>query len=167
VADAFTIPDIEDVIQKVGSKHFISSFDCGQGYWQTPVRECGKWLTAFACMGRLLEFTRTPFGMRNAGQTFVSAMQLILRKMREFADSYVDDCAVFSDIWRMHLSHIDKFLATVRKEGVTLNLKKCCFAQHTLKFCGEIIGSGIRRPDLDKVTAIREMCIAETKKAIT
>ena len=98
VADAFPIPDIEDVIQNLGIKHFISSFDCIQGYWQTPVRECDKWLTAFVCMGRLLECNCTPFGMRNAGQTFVRAMQLILRKMPEFADSYVDDCAVFSQL---------------------------------------------------------------------
>jgi len=32
VVDAFPIPYIEDVIQKVGSKHFISFFDCRQGY---------------------------------------------------------------------------------------------------------------------------------------
>ena len=166
VSDAFPVPDIKDVIQRIGGKRFTSVFDCRQGYWQTLVPECDKWLTAFVCMGRLLEFNRTPYGMRNAGQTFVRAMHLILRALREFADAYVDDCAVFSDEWRMHLMHVDKFLATMRKEGVTLNLQKCRFAQQTVKFCGEIIGSGIRRPDPDKVAAVYAMQEPVTKKQL-
>ena len=93
----------------------------------------------------------------------VRAVQLILRKLRQFAESHIDDCAVFSDVWRLHLMHIDSFLATMRNEGVTLNLGKCCFAQHTVKFCGELIGSGSRRPDPDKVAAVGEIAIPETK----
>ena len=45
----------------------------------------------------------------------------------------------------------------MRSEGITLHLKKCRFAQHTVKFCGEIIGYGIRRPNSEKVAAIRDM----------
>jgi len=37
VSDAFPIPEVEDVIQKIGGKHYITSFDCRQGYHQTPV----------------------------------------------------------------------------------------------------------------------------------
>jgi len=47
---------------------------------------------------------------------------------------------------------------TKRNEGITLNLKKCRFAQHTVKFCDEII----RRPDPEKVAAIHEMREPET-----
>jgi len=166
ISDAFPIPDIEDVIQKVGGKAFISTFDCKQGYYQTSVRECDKWLTAFVCMGRLLEFNRTPFGMRNAGQTFVRGLQIILRSLRDFTDSYIDDSAVFSDEWFLHLSHVDRFLSVMEKEGVTLNLSKCCFAQHTVKFCGEIIGYGTRSPDPEKVAVVREMKIPDTKKQL-
>jgi len=31
VGDAFPVPDIEDVIQRVGGKRYISTFDCRQG----------------------------------------------------------------------------------------------------------------------------------------
>jgi len=116
------------------------------------------------CLGKLCEYNRTPFGMRNAGQTFVRAMQNILQSLKEFADSYVDDSAVHSNTWRFHLSHIEEFLKTMRSESITLNLKKCRFAQHTVKFCGEIIGSGIRQPDSEKVAAIYETSEPETKK---
>jgi len=57
VSDAFPIPKVEEVIQKVGSKAYISTFDCRHGYWQTNVRESDRWLTAFvvlaSCMSLL------------------------------------------------------------------------------------------------------------------
>ena len=62
--------------------------------------------------------------MKNAAQTFVRAVQLILKLLKEFADSYIDDSAVHSDIWRDHLIHIEEFLKTMRSKGLTLNLKK-------------------------------------------
>ena len=117
-------------------------------------------------MGRLLEFNRTPFGMRNAAQTFVRGLENILRPLREFTDSYVDDSAVFSDDWCLHLAHVDKFLTVMEKEGVVLNLNKCCLAQHKVIFCGEIIGSGSRSPDPDKVSVVRDMKIPDTKKQL-
>ena len=123
VSDAFPIPEVEDVIQKIGGKHFITSFDCRQGYHQTAVREQDKWLTAFICLGQLFEFNRTPFGMKNAAQTFVRGPQGLLKPLKEFADSYIDDSAVRSNIWRDHLIHIEEFLKTMRSEGLTLNLK--------------------------------------------
>ena len=105
VNDAFRIPEMEDVIQKIGGKHYVTSFDCRQGYHQTAVREQDKWLTSFICLGQLFEFNRTPFGMKNAAQTFVRALQPLLKPLKEFADSYIDDSAVHSNIWRDHLIH--------------------------------------------------------------
>jgi len=100
---------MEDVIQKIGSKHYVTNFDCHQGYHQTPVREQDKWLTAFVCLGQLFDFNRTPFAMKNAGQTFVRPMQFILKPPKEFADSYVDDSAVHSNTWRCHLMILRNF----------------------------------------------------------
>ena len=46
VSDAFPIPDIEDAIQRIGGKRFVSACDCKSGYYQTAMREEDKWLTA-------------------------------------------------------------------------------------------------------------------------
>jgi len=60
-------------------------------------REEDKWLTAFVCGAGLFEFNRAPFGLRNSGNSFVRAITKILRPIREFTDSFVDDVAVHSD----------------------------------------------------------------------
>jgi len=55
--------------------------------------------------------------MKNAGQTFVRAMQIILPPLKEFAESYVDDSAVQCHTWRFHLIHTEEFLKVIRNEG--------------------------------------------------
>jgi len=104
--------------------------------------------------------------MKNARQIFVRAMQRILYSLREFADSFVDDCAVSSDTWNNHNVHLDSYLSTMQKKGITLKVKKCQFAKPKVKFCGEIIGSGTRQPDPGKVLAIKQIALPETKSSL-
>jgi len=134
VADAYPVPDLADIIQEVGKARLISTFDTTKGYYQTPVKEEDRWLTAFICEFGLFEFTRTPFGMRSSGATFVRAIQQALQPVRQFTASYVDDMSVYSDFWRKHLQHLEKFLLQIRRSGFTLNLAKCNFAFAQVKF---------------------------------
>ena len=43
-----------------------------------------------------------PFGMVNAGATFVRLMNKVLKGHEDYADSYVDDVGIFSDNWLFH-----------------------------------------------------------------
>ena len=88
-----------------------------------------------------------PFGLKNAGATFVRAVRSILRPIRSFADSYVDDMGVGSYEWGSHVVHVRKFLELMREAGMTLNLAKCEFAKPEVKFVGRLVGSGTHRPD--------------------
>jgi len=58
-----------------------------------------KWLTAFVCDAGLFEFNRAPFGLKCSGNTFVRAINEILRPERDYAESFVDHMAVHSDQW--------------------------------------------------------------------
>jgi len=55
--DAFPLPDIASVFQRIGRSRFISITDCKAGYWTIPLREEDKWLTAFVCDAGLFELT--------------------------------------------------------------------------------------------------------------
>ena len=161
--DAYPFPLIDEVVQRIGNATFISTFDARSGYWQTRVREEDQWKTAFICDDGLFEWTRTAFGMKSSGSTFVRAVQRILQPIKAFTDSYVDDMAVISDTWELHLSHVDQFLHTIEKSGMTLSLQKCRFAQSEVKFCGQIVGKGCRRPDPEKVSAVEGLKVPTSK----
>lgn len=164
--DAYPMPDIPDLLQRVGQAKYISSFDVKGAYWQIPVHPKHQWLTAFVWDGGLYEFTRAPFGQKGSGNTFMRTMQQVMQPVKQFTASFVDDVSVYSNQWKLHLEHVTKFLQAIKKSGLTLNLKKTNFAQGEIKFVGHLIGSGQRKVDPGKVAAVHNMKIPETKKQV-
>ena len=65
--DAYPLPDISSVFQRIGRCNFVSVVDCKAGYWQIPMLQEDKWLTAFVCDARLFEFNRASFGLKGSG----------------------------------------------------------------------------------------------------
>jgi len=116
-----------------------------------------KWLTAFVCDALLFEFNRVPNGLKGSGNSFVRSITKILRPIRKLPDSFVDDVAVHSHQWKEHIYYFDNFLRTLKEAGVTLNVKKYKWAQSQVKFCGQVIGSGKRFADKEKITVVKEM----------
>jgi hypothetical protein len=86
VADPFPMPDADQIMSTIGRAKWISLWDANKGYWQTEVKGSDQWLTGFIAHNELYEWTRTPFGMKNSGATFVRAMQTVLHAIREFSD---------------------------------------------------------------------------------
>ena len=166
VGDAYPMPDITDLIQRIGKAIYISLFDAKGAYWQFGVHPDHQWLTAFVWDGGLYEFARAPFGQKNSGNSFVRAVQIILHPLRDFVDSFVDDMAVFSNQWAQHMSHLERYLQAIKQSGLTLNLKKCQFAKSEVNFVGHLIGSGQRRADPEKIAVIHKMKPPENKKQV-
>lgn len=164
--DAYILPNLNDLIHKVGSANFITTTDCRSGYWQLPIKPEDRWLTAFAYDGGLWEWTRLPFGLRTSGNSFVRCVQMILNPVREFSFSFVDDLSVCSDHWAQHMIHLRAFLTEIRKSGLTLNVKKCSFAKPEVKFIGHVIGSGRHRPDERKLATITDLSRPITKRDV-
>ena len=157
VGDAFPMPTVNDCLFKIGAAKFISTFDAKSGYWQLPVAEEDRWLTAFVTNDGLYEWVRMPFGLKNAGATFVRAMRMMLSPIKDCAEAYVDDMGVGSTSWTGHLSDVRRFLTIIRDVGMTLNLNKCDFAKSEVKFVGHFVGSGKRRADPQRLEGICKM----------
>src|SRR6218665_1496430 len=104
----YPMPIVQNVLNKVGQSNVISVFDCRSAYWTCPVKESDQWKTAVVTHNLLYEFTRAIahiakplFGMVNSGITFVKAT------INAFAEPYLDDIAVHSYDWQMHLKHLE------------------------------------------------------------
>jgi hypothetical protein len=166
VNDAYPMPNVEEVINKVGHARYISIFDCKGAYWQVPVRESDRWLTAIVTPLGLFEWTRCPFGMKFSGSSFCRAVNQILNPVREFCTSFVDDMAVFSHEWSSHLNHLDQFLRIIRDAGLTLHCAKVVLARPEVKYVGQYVGSGKRRPNPEKLEVIRTLERPTTRKQL-
>ena len=72
--DAHPMPDIPDLMQRVGKSRYITLCDVKSAYNQILVKPDHQWLTAFVWDGGLYEYTRAPFGQKGSGNTFVRAI---------------------------------------------------------------------------------------------
>ena len=69
-SDSYPIPRIDDCIDKLGDATFVSKFDLLKGYWQVPLTQRAKEITAFATPDNLYQYKVMPFGMKNSPATF-------------------------------------------------------------------------------------------------
>jgi len=74
--------------------------------------------------------------------------------------------SLHSDDWNMHLKHLEAFLMQMRKNNLTLNLKKCTFVKSKVKFIRHIVGSGPLKMNPKRIESLLNMKIPETKKQV-
>jgi transposase InsO family protein len=65
-ADSYPLPRIEDCIDKIGQSKFVTKIDLQKGYWQVPLSEDSKEVSAFVTPDGLYQCKVLPFGMKNA-----------------------------------------------------------------------------------------------------
>ena len=63
--DAYPLPNINDMVQKIAQYSVFSTIDLRSAYHQIPLKEEDKPYTAFEASGRLYQFNRMPFGITN------------------------------------------------------------------------------------------------------
>jgi len=107
-----------------------------------------------------------PFGLKIAGNSFIRVAQQVLRPIRDFTESFVDDMAVLSQQWQDHMQHLEKYLRIVKESGLTMKISKCSFAKRKVLSVGHIVGSGCMEPDPAKVATVRDMGPPVTKRDV-
>lgn len=85
---------------------------------------------------------------------------------RQYACAYIDDVGVYSASWSYHVDHLTAVLRTLAEVGFTANLKKCKFAQASVRYLGHVVGSGQHPLDPDQIKAISKLDRSTTKKEL-
>ena len=118
--------------------------------------------TAFVTKDGLYEFNLLSFGLCNALSTFQRLMNRIFEPfLGRFILVYLDDIIIYSRTAEDHRLHVEQALATLRKEQLFTNPKKCLFFQEAIEFVGHIVTNGQVHMDPAKVTAVSERAIPQ------
>lgn len=81
--------------------------------------------TAFSSENKHYEFTRMPFGMKNAPPTFQRIMDNILRGIKnEKCLVYLDDIVVYSTSLKEHISRLEEIFERFRPTNFKVQLKR-------------------------------------------
>ena len=165
-ADAYPMPRIDDLLDRLGSAKFLSTLDLSRGYWQVPMSEDSQAKTAFTTPFGLFQFKVMPFGLQGAPATFQRMMDILLNDVGEYASAYLDDVVIFSRTWEEHLLHLEEILRRLGRAGLTVKTKKCQFGMQQCTYLGHIVGNGEVRPECSKQQAVYDFQTPKTKKQV-
>ena len=139
--DTFPIPRIDDCIDKVGKAKYVTKIDLLKGFYQVPLTECAKELSAFVTPSGLYQYKVMAFGMKNSPAIFQRLINSVTSGI-DGCDAYIDDAIIYSDTWEEHLSTIRQFYDRLSDAKLTINLSKSEFACATVTFLGHVVGQG-------------------------
>ena len=164
-SDSFPIPRIADCIDQIGNAKFVSTFDMLKGYWQVPLTQRAREISAFVTPSGLYQYKVMPFGMKNAPATFQRMVNKLVRDI-DGCEGYIDDVVIFSDNWLDHIRQIKRFFQIMQEAKLTINLMKSEFGKATVKYLGHIVGQGQVRPLDAKIQTIVKFPIPTSRKEL-
>ncbi|XP_066959143.1 uncharacterized protein [Macrobrachium rosenbergii] len=165
VADNYPLPLIDQLLDNIGQAKFVSKIDLLKGYYQIPLDENAKLLSAFITPFGLYQYTVLPFGLMNAPATFQRVMDQLLGSI-EGVGVYLDDIVIYSNTWEEHLKILRKVFKKLREAGLTINLQKSEFGKATVQYLGFEVGKGLLAPIDANVEGIRKATPPATRKQL-
>lgn len=167
IGDAYPIPQISEILDQLGSCKYFSTLDLASGFHQICVNETDTAKTAFTVPDGHFEFTRMPFGLKNAPSTFQRLMNTVLtglQGMRCFV--YLDDIVIYSHDLPSHIENLEAVFQKLRDNNLKLQPDKCEFLRTEVAYLGHIIGEDGVKPNPEKVKAVTEFPIPKNAKDI-
>lgn len=156
--DSEPIPRIDAVLDQLVNARVFSKLDLTSGYWHIKLHEEDTEKLAFTSNYGLFEWTRMPFGYKNAPGSFNRAIRRILNKHKvQYAINYFDDIVIFSQNFKDHIEHLKHFFNICKQENLKLKLSKCEFAKTKINYLGYEIGEGKYSPANANIEVIKKL----------
>lgn len=154
------------MIERLGKAKYLTTLDLCKGYWQVPLTNSAKNLTAFHVPSGLYNFKYMLLGLHGAAATFQRLVDQVLRGLDSCAVAYIDNIVIFSKSWEQHLEHLTDLFERIQRAGLVINAKKCQIAKQRVSFLGYVAGGGSVRPQVDKLHVILSCAPPSTKKSV-
>ncbi|MBW0587235.1 hypothetical protein O181_126950 [Austropuccinia psidii MF-1] len=112
-ADGYPIPRIPHALDKLAKAKYITKMDCMKGFHQNRVKPNSMKLIRIICHMGIYEYTRMPFGIKNATAHFQKMMDTIFQQqiLEVWMVVYIYDIIIYSETWGDHVQYIDRLLS--------------------------------------------------------
>lgn len=167
IGDRYPLPNINDLLDKLGKCQYFTTLDLASGFHQIEMFKDDIEKTAFNTENGHYEFTRMPFGLRNAPATFQRVMDNILRGIQnERCLVYLDDIIIFSTSLQEHIERLGEVFERLRNANFKIQLDKSEFLRKEVAYLGHIVTPDGVKPNPDKIKAIQNFPLPKTAKQI-
>ena len=165
--DAYPLPNISDLVNKVGKNSFFSVLDLSSAYYQIEIDASERPYTAFQAAGKLYQFRRIPMGVTNGAAAFQRVMNDIIaaNNLKE-TYAYLDDLTICGRTREEHDENLRRFWEVADALHLTLNRSKCKIGLDTVNILGYSIQRGQLRPDPERLRPLQELPEPRDKKSL-
>ncbi|MBW0586718.1 hypothetical protein O181_126433, partial [Austropuccinia psidii MF-1] len=165
-ADRYPIPRIPHALEKLEKAKYITKMDCMKGFYQNGVKKNSMKLLRIICHIGIYEYTRMPFGIKNAPANFQRMMDTIFQEeiLEGWMVVYIDDIIICSETWEDHVKYIDRVLSKCTPINLKISLKKCNFGQQELLALGNKVSGLSLEIDQNKEAAVLKTPVPKSIK---
>ncbi|CAK1604464.1 unnamed protein product [Parnassius mnemosyne] len=167
ISDKYPIPNISDVLDKLGNCQYFTTLDLASGFYQVEMNPSDIPKTAFNVEHGHFEFLRMPMGLKNSPSTFQRVMDNVLHDLQNTVCLvYLDDIIVFSTSLQEHMVNLEKVFQKLRESNFKIQMDKSEFLKLETAYLGHIISKGGIKPNPSKISAIEKYPLPKTAKEI-
>uniref|UniRef100_A0A0A9XBE2 RNA-directed DNA polymerase n=1 Tax=Lygus hesperus TaxID=30085 RepID=A0A0A9XBE2_LYGHE len=167
IDDKYDLPNIEDILSKLGKCKYFTTLDLTSGFWQVKMKESSIPKTAFSTEHGKWQFKKMPFGLKNAPSTFQRLMDNCLRGVQnEICSVYMDDIIVFSSSLQEHMVRLRCIFDRLRQANLKVQMDKTEFLRKEVGFLGHLITESGLKPNPKKIEAITKFPVPKTTKEL-
>lgn len=167
IEDRYPLPNITDILDKLGKCQYFTTLDLASGFHQIEVNPRDSEKTAFTVDFGHYEFTRMPFGLKNAPSTFQRVMDNVLGELQgSHCLCYMDDIIIYSTSLQEHMENLTQVFKRLKKANLKIQLDKSEFLKREVAFLGHIVTPEGVKPNPQKIEAIKNFPIPRTDKQI-
>ena len=94
-----------------------------KGYWQVPLTQRAREISAFVTPRGLYQYKVMPFGMKKSSSNITRMVNKLVRDI-DGCEGYIDDVVIYSDNWSDHIRQIKCFFQIMQEAKLTINLMK-------------------------------------------
>jgi len=156
--DNYPLSIIEEQINVLQGKSYFTSLDLKDGFHHVYIDKDSIKYTAFITPFGQFEYTRMPFGLKNAPARFQRFVNDILHDLIMAGDvvAYMDDFLVATDTIEKHFEVLDRVFKLLVENMLELRLNKCCFLYEEVEFLGYVITAKGIQPSNSGIVAVKE-----------
>lgn len=167
IDDKYPIPNITDVLDKLGRCQYFSTLDLASGFYQVEMDPEDIHKTAFNVENGHYEFLRMPMGLKNSPSTFQRVMDNVLKDLQNHVCLvYLDDIIVFSTSLQEHILNLEKVFRKLRESNFKIQMDKSEFLKLETEFLGHLISNEGVKPNPSKIQAIQNYPLPKTSTEI-
>lgn len=162
------LPDIKDTIASLSGFKYFTTLDLKQAFWQIDFKEYSD-KVGFATSQGVHQFSRLPYGLKNASTIFQSVMDLVLDGLQKKGiRCFVDDVIIPANDFSEMKEKVILVFERLKEHNLTLQSAKCKFFLKKITYLGfEISDQGITpiKSNVDKILSFpRPRNMKELKK---